>query len=225
MAGAKIVKGVLSKLVDNVVPKVDTAARLSDAPMLSRRLMVQDANKQAMSGQGGDYYFGHLLDDPDFKLIDDQLDIVSQEHQYRMDPDFYDENRIDVTDILPETDTKDQAMGEAFLHYFSDGKHQNYGEFFPSIYESLENLKNKFNISSKNMAKLLEDSGYGPKTNVYANLDNLDFGKDHDTDRVVKFISETKKGLEKSFWDYKTKHTNSTMDLINFKKLYDDIKK
>jgi hypothetical protein len=224
MAGSRIVAGALSKLVDSVVPAVDDAARESGAPMLSRRLMVQDANKSATSGQGGDYYFGSLLDDPDFKAIDDQLDIVSQEQQYSVNPDFYDERGIDVTDIFPETDTKDQAMGEAFLHYFSDGKHQSSGEFFPSIFESLENLRNKFNINNKEMANLLEDSGHGPKTNVYANLDNLDFGKDHDINRAIKFISESEEGLQESFFKYKSKYANSEIDMTGFEKLYDEVK-
>ena len=105
MAGSKIVKGAINKLIDTVIPGVDDAARQLDVPSLSRRLMVQDANKSALSGQGGDYYFGSLLDNPDFKAIDDELDIISQEHQYNMDPDFYDDEGIDVSEILPESVT------------------------------------------------------------------------------------------------------------------------
>ena len=57
MAGSKIVKGAINKLIDTVIPGVDDAARQLDVPSLSRRLMVQDSNKSALSGQGGDYYF------------------------------------------------------------------------------------------------------------------------------------------------------------------------
>jgi hypothetical protein len=224
MAGSKIVKGAINQLLDAVVPGVDDAARQLDIPSLSRRLMVQDANKSALSGQGGDYYFRSLLDNPDFKAIDDQLDIISQENQYNMDPDFYDDEGIDVTEILPESDTKDQAMGEAFLHYFSEGKHTGSAEFFPSVFDSLESLRKKLNVDNKGMASLLEDSGYGPKTNVYATLDDLEFGDAHDMERAKKFISETDEDVDDAFMKYKRKHGNSPMGLLGFSRLYKEIK-
>jgi hypothetical protein len=224
MAGSKIVKGAINKLIDTVIPGVDDAARQLDVPSLSRRLMVQDSNKSALSGQGGDYYFGSLLDNPDFKAIDDELDIISQEHQYNMDPDFYDDEGIDVSEILPESDTKDQAMGEAFLHYYSDGKHTGSAEFFPSVFNSLESLRQKLNVDNKGMASLLEDSGYGPKTNVYATLDDLELGDANDMERAKKFISETDEDVDDAFMKYKRKHGNSPMGLLGFSRLYKEIK-
>jgi hypothetical protein len=223
-AGSKVVQGVLNKLIDSVVPGVDDAARQSSAPMLSRRLMVQDSNKSALSGQGGDYYFGTLLDNPDFKAIDDQLDVVSQEYQYNIDPDFYDDQGINVTDIIPMTDTKDQALGEAYLHYFSDGNHTGYSEFFPSIFDSLESLRNKLNVDNKDFARLLEDSGYGPKTNVYATLDDLELDKSYDINRAKNFISGTGEDVDSAFMKYKRKHGNSDMGLLAFSRLYKEVK-
>tara|TARA_R100001244_G_scaffold116600_4_gene86697 strand:+ start:1492 stop:2052 length:561 start_codon:yes stop_codon:yes gene_type:complete len=174
MAGKeKIVRGALEALADIFVP--GDKALISKTPSdqyLSRRLNLQ----RLSDVEGGDTLFeGKLLDTPQWGKIDDKLDEISQQNQYDMDPDYFDDEGIDVFEIDVLTDTKDKVMGEAYFHYKSDGKFSEEvsPEFLFEVLDDLEVLRTSLGVDKKGFARLLEDSGYGPTTNYYSGAEEL----------------------------------------------------
>ena len=174
MAGPKsrIVKGALAELADIVTSADDLIDEVPSDQYLSRRLNL----KRLGDVEGGDTLFeGKLLDMPQWTKIDNRLDEISQQNEYDMDPDYFDNEGIDVSEINIVTDTKDQVMGEAYFHYKSDGKFSDevVPQFLPEIYDDLEKLRGSLGTDNKTFAKLLEDAGYGPTTNYYSSTKEL----------------------------------------------------
>jgi hypothetical protein len=174
MAGpkSKIVRGALAELADIVTSADDLIDEVPSDQYLSRRLNL----KRLRDVEGGDTLFeGKLLDMPQWTKIDNRLNEISQQNEYDMDPDYFDDEGIDVSEINILTDTKDQVMGEAYFHYKSDGKFSDevVPEFLPKIYDDLEKLRASLGMDNKTFATLLEDSGYGPTTNYYSSTEEL----------------------------------------------------
>lgn len=176
MAGkGKIVRGALEALVDIPSLRSHDEKIISEFPSdqyLSRRLNL----KRISEAEGGDTLFeGKLLELPQWKKVDDSLNQISQRNQYDMDPDYYDNEGIDISEIDVMTDTKDQIMGEAYFHYKSDGKFSEEvsPEFLGGVIDDLELLRSQLKVDNKTFAKLLEDLGYGPATNAYSSASEL----------------------------------------------------
>jgi hypothetical protein len=180
-AGSKLISGALRRLVEQVTEADDVVGPIgvfgnrefNEIPA-SRRLNLQKETQGV--GDNTKLYFGRLIENPEWKKVEAKLDEASQQNQYDMDPDYYDEMGIKPEEIIPMSDNKDQALGEAYFHYKSDGKFSELvsSDFLPSVIDDLESLRGSLKVDNKTFASLLEDSGYGPATNVYSTLSELE---------------------------------------------------
>ena len=179
MAGpkSKLVRGALSELVDIVVPgDVKSIEQTPADEYLSRRLNLQRiALDEDAPAKNVKIHFGRLLDMPQWTKIDNKLDEISQQNEYDLDAEYFDDEGIDVSEMDIVTDTKDKVMGEAYFHYKSDGKFSDevMPQFLPEIYDDLEKLRASLGTDNKTFATLLEDAGYGPTTNYYSSTEEL----------------------------------------------------